>query len=179
MPDINKSFVVFKDKMGQELLFNIIDAGDTIKHGRFAGSCETNPGQRVYLNYQKKNRTVRFENDSLHSPIFIWIDTELDFGAYNEYDVIKVSIPMADSENYQYVKIMTDSRRVSDDQVAKINSLLIHDSEIEILGKTFTDTYHLKNHNPNNSHLIYYNFEIGLVSFTDQSGKTWVFDRYE
>lgn len=179
LPYVGKSRVVYKDQLNQELAFNIVDLGDTVISGRFAGYCETNPGQRIYLEYLKKNRKIRLQNDSINETFFIRIDTELSHDYYDEYDVIKMSIPSVDSAQYQYFKLMVDRRNISDEEAGKMNSLVIYDSEIEILGSNFTDTYHLRNYHQNNSHLIYYNFENGIVSFVDQNGKTWVFERFE
>ena len=179
LPYIGKDKVVFKSTLDEELILEVIDKEDTVISGLFAGVCETDPGQRVYINYQKKTRRILLQNDSIKATFYVWIGTELSFDEYNPYDVIKMSIPTADTDQYQYFKLLVDRRNISDQEYDWMNSLMVYNTEIEISGNTFFDTYNLKNEHPDESHLIYYNFENGIVSFVGPDETTWVFDRFE
>lgn len=179
IPYIGKTKVIFKDSNDEELVFKINDFGDTIRHHRFQGVCQTDPGQQIFITYNALNRTVQLRNDSIPASFFITIDIYLTFDDHSEYDNFSISYAEDNSPDYQHFKMLVDKRDITIEQAEDVNKYIAFENQVNVLGKTFNDVSHLKNPDYNYSHLLYYNFEYGVVSFKDFSGKIWVFDRIE
>lgn len=174
----DKTSVVFKDSLDQEIAFYIIDRSDTVSSHRFLGSCETNPGQNVFYEYKSTLRVIGLTNDSL-GHIFIYINTDLAFDSYEFYDNLRVDNLVSYPTGYQSLNMLVDRRNVSEQQASEINSNVLVEDQTVILGKSFNETYHMKSTSVPDVQIIYYNYEFGIVSFKDATAKTWVFDRFE
>jgi len=51
-----------------------------------------------------------------------------------------------------------------------------YDAELVVLGRTFKDVYQNEIAGPKSK--ILYNYEFGIISFTDHTGKTWRFEKW-
>ena len=173
---LGKTTAIFRDSLNQEIIFSIVDRGDSIRPHLFAGTCESNPGQRVFFNYNAKERRIELRNDSLGT-FFITLNTRLAFQSYEEYDYLSITNTVSNKSQVQQLTLLVDRKNVSENQANEINSNIVLEAEIQILGKLFFQAYGMKYPQEDNVvNKLYYNLEFGIISFKDMTKKTWVFD---
>ena len=178
VPYLNKTTIVFRDSLNQEIEFTVTDKGDSDWHWVFWGHCASNYYDTVNYDFNAKAREIEIKNDSINFYFTLYISTLLDFEYFQEYDLLFINHNYADSNSFQNLEIMTDQRSIRDKDAEKINSPILFETEFEIFEKTYHNVYHNKYMDMYFANKLYYNSEYGIVSFKDNSGKRWVFERF-
>ena len=178
VPYLNKTTVVFRDSLNQEIKFTVTDKGDNDWHWTLPGNCETNYYDTIFYDFNAKAREIEIKNDSINFYFTLYITTLLDWENFQEYDLLLINHNLADSNGFQNLEIMTDQRSITNKEAEKINSTILFETEFEIFEKTYYDVYHNKYMDIYFANKLYYNSEYGIVSFKDNSGKRWVFERF-
>ena len=175
---LNKTGVVYKDSLDQEIEFIIMDYGDTTKPHLFVGNCESNPGQMISFEYTSTFRMIELRNDSLGS-FFIHIDTPIAFDSYELHDKLRVDNQLSSPDGSRSLDMLIDRRNVSIWQAEEINKYVVEEDESIILNVSFSNTFRMKDTWLSYPHKVFYNYANGIISFSDASGKNWVFDGFE
>lgn len=179
IPYLDKSIVIFKDSLNQEIEFIVKDLGDKEASWEFPGNCETNFNDTILHRLDVKLRKIELNNDSIEFHFGIYIITLLDWDYFRKYDKLFVVHNIGDSIFLQNFEMVSDRRDVPEKQAEEINfAVNTLEPEIEIFGETFQDVYHLKFFDKYAPHKLYYNIEFGVISFKDNTGKRWVFERF-
>jgi len=140
----------------------------------------TNFNDTILHRLDAKQRRIKMSNDSITFYFEMYIITMLDWDYYRKHDKLFVVHNIGDSIFYQNFEMLTDRRDVPEKQAEEINfAVNTLEPEIEIFGETFQDVYHLKFFDKYAPHKLYYNIEFGVISFKDNTGKRWVFQRFD
>ena len=74
------------------------------------------------------------------------------------------------NEQFRLIDILVNRRDLSDEIVSKYPTSL---NSVYLGGKKYNNVY------TNETNSAYYNFEQGIIAFTDNDGKFWIYDRIE
>lgn len=175
LPYLGKKRIVFIDTNFNNIVFEIIEKPITQFNGAYLfkyNVYETGDTVKYHYSFQSKNFIIR--NDSLN----IEFDFSLEAKPYyiepkNEYvaDIINISC-MDPGPEYLFKQVFyheTNTRTWP----TSWNYQSIR--EKVILNKTFRDVLNVGFHDPLST--VNFNYEYGIISFTDFSGKLWRFDK--
>lgn len=178
IPYLDKSMIFFKDSLGNEIGFTVEDQGDRPISREFPSTCETNYYDTVVHHYDVKRRLITLDNDSIDFYFEVGLSTLMEWSYFNEFDKLYVSHNLNDSTFFGNFEMISDRRALKDKQVEDINFGVAFEKEQTIFGEVFNDVYHVDYFDYFAPHKLFYNNEFGVVSFKDNTGKRWVFERF-
>lgn len=175
----DQSKIIFVDSLGNEVEFTISESdvfeGESTSY-RY-DVCEI--GDTVRYIYRGENKFFIINNDSLELNLRLWLDVE----AYIQPEV-RDSNYIADfleiycrTPDSQTTRRLVFSHIINARSWPEEESYVMPISDIEIYGKTFSNV--LKMTYKTEITQVMFNYEFGIISFTDLRDKLWRFDRME
>lgn len=168
IPYLGKKSIVFVDSNSNSIVFEIIEKPITQNKGEYFYSDSI----KYHFSFQTKLFTIR--NDSLKIEFIFSLESLPYFiEPKKEYvaDIINITL-MDPGIEYTYREVfyhVTNNRTwPSSWQYQAIK-------EKKILNRIFQDVLHNEFQDPLS--FVYFNYKYGIISFTDLSGKLWIFDK--
>lgn len=173
MPYKGKTRVVFVDSLGNEVEFQIEPDPVTWQLGfKLYNYDFYEPGDTVLYRYMMEHKSIYMHNDSLDfqleitlHPLPYWPEPQHGYVA----DHIRIDIALPPNISYPMLKDIINQRTWPEPLYAadRLGAILIH-------GRTFNNVRISRAYR----YQVYYNDDLGIVSFIDHSGRTWRFDRF-
>lgn len=176
LPYLDLEGLVFVDSSGNSITFSIDEkplfqsTGNTLyKYDVFE------VGDTVLYRYTSEIKSFEIQNDSLDMRFSVSLAARPYYPEpENEFiaDVLNIYCnnpdPNITSSQVFYHETSTRTWPTS------WNSDVIE--EIEIMGRSFTEVYNIDFINPIS--VVHFNYEFGIISFTDMNGKLWRFESF-
>lgn len=169
----------FKDSQTKQVVFEA-----KMKHGQYPQVLYTEVTQCEFDNSEEKKYLAKGEgvSYSIEEPLKslgISFDLALlncflstdNFQVFDEL-TIKMDYSIENNNSHRNISALINSSQLTDDQIESYSQPIII-NEITILNKTFHDVYSDSNEK------VFYNFEVGLVAFRDNTDNFWVFEKVE
>lgn len=175
LPYFNQTGIVFIDSLGDEVVFDIIENELRDITSTLYKYNVIEVGDTVMYKYTGESISFVIENDVLDMQFNMslstqpyYTDPEMGWVA----DVLNIFCvdPSPDVYSRQVFYHVTDDRTWP--TVFQQESI----EEIDILGQTFFEVWNTNFSDPKS--VVNYNYELGIVSFTDMNGKLWRFKEF-
>lgn len=178
IPYVNQSGIIFVDTFGTEVFFSVEEEDIFESNGSNYYRYDVfEEGDTVVYEFNTEIKTFNLESTALGMQFRLrlrampyYADPESEAVA----DVMEVSLPFLNSPNFSSQIVFrheVDTRSYP----TSFNNEPI--PEIEIFDRTFTEVIWNDYTNPISQ--VYFNFEYGIVSFTDYQGKQWRFEDFQ
>lgn len=178
IPYVNQSGIIFVDTFGTEVFFNVEEEDIFESNGSNYYRYDVfEEGDTVVYEFNTEIKTFNLESTALGMQFRLrlrampyYADPESEAVA----DVMEISLPFLNSPSFSSQIVFrheVDTRSYP----TSFNNEPI--PEIEIFDRTFTEVIWNDYTNPISQ--VYFNFEYGIVSFTDYQGKQWRFEDFQ
>jgi len=178
IPYVNQSGIVFVDTFGTEVFFSVEEEDIFESNGSNYYRYDVfEEGDTVVYEFNTEIKTFNLESTALGMQFRLrlrampyYADPESEAVA----DVMEISLPFLNSSSFSSQIVFrheVDTRSYP----TSFNNEPI--PEIEIFDRTFTEVIWNDYTNPISQ--VYFNFEYGIVSFTDYQGKQWRFEDFQ
>ncbi len=180
IPYIGNQIVYFKDELQNEIYFVFseenIGYASIVHYGNLA---EYECNDSVILQHQSATGDAFIYNLTepqhlLNMTLHLRLDSNtqsLEFNDLLSGDFLTLSSGTEDDNHrYTLVQTLVDRRNLSDEIVSSYPTPI---ENVTLGGKHFSYVY------TNETNSAYYNYEQGIIAFTDNEGKFWVYDRSE
>lgn len=170
----HKTHVVYIDSLGQELLFRIIGnhyPSYKVSYAQYRGE-----DYSLYC-FTTEYQTYTYTSEASETELYVSLSAKPVFVHpfnNNVEDELLVLVSLPDADSNAFTPIF---RKVIDQRTApeETNNLIVL-PEFNCFGRTFNNVeYAVAGMNET----IYFNLTEGIVSFRDEHGKRWCFDRFE
>ncbi len=179
VPYWGKSIAVYRDSLNNQIELTIQQQQDAILKWSMPKLCPVNNKDTIYYNFESTRKQITLGNDSLNFYLEINLMTLLDWQYFKKYDLIVIDHNLTDTSVLQNFEMAVDPRDVPEQRIKLVNDRTVaFETEIEILGETYDSVYHVNFMGINSPNKLYYSFGSGVVSFKDNTGKRWVFEKF-
>lgn len=174
IPYLGQSEIIFLDSTGAEAIFKIDEQGlfqsDGAKYFRYDVE---EPGDTVHYLFNTEIKSLNLECGPLDMKFRLSLTARPyypDPESQTVADILEINLqlPAGNGAAARVFYHEVDTRSYPD----SFNNEPI--PEIELLGRTFNEVIWNNYFNPTSE--VYFNFEYGIVSFTDHDGKQWRFE---
>jgi len=179
MPYQGETQVVFVDSLEQEIIFNIAEAPFGSYTGIILDHNVYEPGDTVRYHFSAERKTISLENDSLEVKFELSVAATPYFADLEKGYVADVTRILLYTPMSTFVAVSVFNHIVNQRTWPSASSSTIeHYDTLFVFNMEFHDV--LKNSYvflPPPS-IVYFNYDVGIVSFTDHFGKRWRFERF-
>lgn len=175
IPYRENTTVVFADSLGEIYEFKVAQKPFRMLHWSIPGTCPTNYYQEVAFEHGGGLKEYILENDTSGIVHEVGVLSLQYFDNHKIYDELTVTYGIVDSGYYQTINHAVDQRLLRDVEFENLTRIIALEESRTFFGKTFKDVYHEKYKEDTFMFKTYYNYEQGIVSFRDGTGKRWVF----
>lgn len=178
IPYVNQSGIIFVDTFGTEVFFSIEEedvfessAANYYKYDVFE------EGDTVVYEFNTEIKTFNLESTALGMQFRLRLRAMPYYGDPESEavaDVMEISLPVPNSPNFSSQQVFRHEVNTRSYPTSFNNEPI---PEIEIFDRTFTEVIWNDYANPISQ--VYFNFEYGIVSFTDYQGKQWRFENFQ
>ena len=174
LPYLDKKQIVFVDSLGSEVVFDIDEGG--LQEGLFALRYRydvVEEGDTVKYLYRFETKGFTIENDVLDMTFRLSLSAEPYFADLESEKVADVLTMFCDDPDPEIFSsgVFNHVTDVRSWDMAYNNDPV---DQMEIMGRTFSDV--LSNDYPDPKSKVFFNYEFGILSFTDLEGKRWRFE---
>lgn len=175
IPYLGKSEIVFVDTIGTEVVFNIEEEDLFESIGSKYYTYDVfEEGDTVVYEFNTEVKRFKLESTALDMQFSLslratpyYLNPESEAVA----DIMEILLPTPNSPSFYEQQVFRHEVNTRSYPNSFNNEPI---PEIELLGRTFTEVIWNDYANPISQ--VYFNFEYGIVSFTDYNGKQWRFE---
>lgn len=179
-PYLGKTKAQFVDALGMEIVLDISESseGTNYSTGTYFRYDVYEVGDTVRLNYAKEGKYMKLRNDSLDFFFNVGLVAEPHHQFLEENFV-------ADRLNIRFNKTGEFSSNsivffhtINQRTWPEISSMPDTLATIDLLGREFQTVLHNSTFGYTPKSDVYFNYDFGIVYFTDHAGKAWRFDKF-
>ena len=177
LPYLDKIGVVFMDSLANELVLTIQESQVILTNGTLFHYDVYEPGDTVRYGYRSQYKSFHLRNDSLDLSFTISLAARPYYSDPTSSYVADVTSILRNVSGVPYSLVQVFYHVLNQRTWPEVFLSAENIGFLAIFNKNFDDV--LLTEYFGSKPMVYFNYDVGIVSFTDHTDKQWRFDRFQ